>query len=94
MSRRHVSRLHGGRWRRVRRAVINRDGWRCRKCNRAARLEVDHIDPSPGRDPFDMANLQTLCRGCHISKTRAENKRPISKEQADWQVLVKRAGLH
>ena len=94
MSRNHVSRLHVRRWRRVRRAVLDRDGWRCRKCGRAGRLEVDHIDPDSGRDPFDMANLQALCRGCHIAKTALENKRPISKEQADWQVLVKRAGLH
>ena len=62
MSRNHVSRLHARRWARVRRAVLDRDGWRCRKCGKAGRLEVDHIVPDPGRDPFDMGNLQVLCR--------------------------------
>ena len=94
MSRDHVSRLHQRRWRIVRRAVFDRDGWRCRKCGRAGRLECDHVDPSPGRNPFDKANLQALCRGCHIAKTRDENTRPVSKEQAAWQVLVKRSNIH
>lgn len=94
MSKNHVSRLHVRRWRIVRRAVLDRDGWRCRKCGRPGRLEVDHVDPAPGRDPFDTENLQTLCRGCHIAKTRAENKRPVSKEQAEWMALVKRSAIH
>lgn len=55
-------------------AVLDRDGWRCR---RVGRMEVDHVVPlDRGGDPWDMANLQTLCRGCHIAKTAAENRRP------------------
>ena len=94
MSRNHVSRLHVRRWGRVRRAVLDRDNWRCRQCGRAGRLEVDHIDPDPHRDPFDASNLQALCRACHISKTRIENSRPVSKEEREWQALVKRSNMH
>ena len=37
-------------------------------------MEVDHIRPvQGGGDPYDLANLQTLCRSCRISKTRGEN---------------------
>ena len=97
MSRYHVTRLHARRWARVRRAVFNRDGWRCRKCGRPGRLECDHVTPmqrESGGDPYDMQNLQTLCRGCHIAKTAAENKRPASQEQREWQALVRRTNLY
>ena len=55
MSRRHVC-LHARRWARVRPgAVLDRDGWRCR---RVGRMEVDHVVPlDRGGDPWDMANL-------------------------------------
>ena len=60
-------------WKRVRWAVFKRDGFRCVACGKAGRLECDHIRPvQSGGDWFDMDNLQTLCRGCHISKTRNE----------------------
>ena len=32
-------------WARVRLAVLDRDSWRCQKCGKAGRLEVDHIKP-------------------------------------------------
>ena len=44
MSRRHTH-LNARRWEAVRRTVFERDGWRCRKCGRAGRLEVDHVVP-------------------------------------------------
>ena len=72
----------------MRRLVFDRDGWRCRKCKKAGRLEADHRDPDPGRDPFDMTNIQTLCRACHMAKTRGENTTPESAEQRAWKALV------
>jgi len=33
-------------------------------------LDVDHVVLlSRGGDPYDLENLQALCRGCHIAKT-------------------------
>ena len=90
MSRNHV-RLHARRWATVRRFVFKRDGYRCVMCGRAGRLECDHINPlerEPGQDPYDVNGLQTLCRRCHVEKTRAENTRPVSPEQRAWQVMV------
>ena len=85
------------RWRMVRRQVLNRDGWRCRMCGRAAgRFEVDHIRPlhKAPEKAWDLENLQTLCPWpCHGEKTRAENKarhaelRPKPMRDA-WQQLV------
>ena len=63
-------RVYGSpRWKRVRRAVLERDGWRCVKCGHGGRLEVHHIQPMARStaDPFDPAGLQTLCRGCHFA---------------------------
>ena len=88
---RHHSRLNMARWRAVRRQVFNRDGWRCRACGRAGRLECDHVTPlwkDPEQDPYALDNLQAICRGCHIRKTMQENAREISPERADLQRLV------
>ena len=68
------------------RAVLDRDGWRCRKCGRPGRLEVDHVVPlHKGGDPFDMDNLQALCGvPCHRDKTRSENRRPETPAEIAW----------
>ena len=61
------------RWRAVRRTVFDLDGWRCRPCGKAGRMEVDHVTPlHKDGDPWAESDLQTLCRGCHIEKTRQE----------------------
>ena len=77
----------GKRWRRVRWAALKRDGWRCVKCGKAGVLEVDHIlRIEDGGPEYDLANCQSLCRGCHVSKTSAE--RGIIPLPADWTALV------
>ena len=87
MSRSHTA-LDRGRWARVRLAVFRRDSYRCRSCGRPGRLECDHVAPiHRGGDPYELANLQTLCRGCHIAKTRGENRKPDPEREA-WRRLV------
>ena len=55
--------------------VLKRDGFACHKCNRRSGLEVDHrLMISQGGHPWDPANLQVLCRGCHIYKSRTERE--------------------
>lgn len=74
------------RWRRVRRIVLDRDGWRCRKCGKAGRLEVDHIVPlEAGGEPFELDNLRALCRDCHIRRHR---RAPRDPERAKWRNMV------
>ena len=90
MSNHHI-RLHGRRWTTVRRKVFERDGYRCVECDKAGRLECDHITPlqrEPGQDPFDVNGLQTLCRACHIEKTRRENRRSLTPAELAWRELV------
>ena len=59
-------------WRRFRLTVLDRDNWQCVKCGRKGRLEVDHIN-GHAAGVFDPANCQTLCRTCHLAKSRAES---------------------
>ena len=87
MSRRHA-RLHAARWAKVRRAVFDRDAWRCVQCGRPGRLECDHIDRDWRGDPYDMDGLQSLCRACHVEKTRAENRREPTPAEAEWAAFV------
>jgi len=67
---------YGSDWRKIRKAVLERDGWLCVPCYKQGKLtpakEVDHIIniASGGTDDFD--NLQTICRDCHKRKTSEE----------------------
>ena len=64
--------LNSRRWERIRRRVLDRDGWRCAACGDYGN-EVDHIVPlERAGAAYDETNLQALCRRCHIGKTRRE----------------------
>jgi len=86
---RHHTHLNSHKWPAVRRIVFERDAWRCVQCGRAGRLECDHVTPlDRGGDPWDPNNLQTLCRACHIEKTRHENRRELTDAETAWRELV------
>ena len=75
------SRLHASldrrRWARARRQAFQRDGYRCRECGRAGRLEAHHEPPlREGTDPYALAGLKTLCRACHIDRHRGDRETP------------------
>ena len=85
---RHHAKLDRKRWTLVRIQTFERDGWRCCTCGKAGRLECDHIVPlHRGGNPYDPANLQTLCVGCHVAKSRAERERPDPGREA-WLALI------
>ena len=91
MSRHHRPLVNSRRWQHVRRAVLDRDGWRCTSCGAPGRLEVDHVTPLwrvPDQDPYALDGLQTLCRPCHFAKTAAENTRPPTAQETAWRDLV------
>lgn len=63
------------RWEHIRRAALRRDYYLCVLCKADGRLTiatlVDHIVPivvDAGRR-LDFSNLQSLCAGCHATKT-------------------------
>lgn len=88
MSRNHA-RLNSRRWERVRRACLDRDGWRCQHCGRYGN-EADHIVPlEQGGAPYDLENTQTLCKTCHIAKTQSEKAGIPNSARDAWNALVR-----
>ena len=79
---RRGSRTGTAAWRRLRREVLDRDGWRCQRCGLPGALEVHHRDHDPTNN--DRANLTTYCRPCHIETHRP----PVSPDVAAWRRLV------
>ena len=50
---------------------------------------MDHIRPlSDGGEPFDLDNLQTLCRPCHFDKTTLDRGGIPHAPDAAWEHLV------
>jgi 5-methylcytosine-specific restriction endonuclease McrA len=62
-------------WDSARSYVMLRDHYRCQLCGakrRARELDVDHIvEIARGGAALEYSNLQTVCRQCHRTKTRA-----------------------
>ena len=84
----HHRKLSGWRWLRVRRAMLERDDYKCRSCGRWGN-EIDHIKPlQSGGAPYDPENLQCLCTGCHVRKTGRERRRSLSPAAAEWRELI------
>ena len=77
-----ASRTSRAAWRRLRVEVLTRDGWRCRKCGKAGRLEVHHVDHNPRNDA--LGNLVTWCVSCHVEHHRPK-KTPA---QAAWDLYL------
>ena len=75
------------RWRALRDEAMERDGYRCVGCRKigltvAAEL-VHHVRPiRQGGDPFDIDNLESLCRRCHAEE-HAEKLAPARQKWAD-----------
>jgi hypothetical protein len=58
--------------------VLDRDGWRCVRCDRGqwnnVNLEIHHIVPVFEGGADDLENLHTLCWACHKEWTFFEMK--------------------
>lgn len=64
----YIELLKDPRWQRKRLEILQRDGWRCRKCgNEKGTLHVHHNYYSKGLNPweYDDSTLRTLCEPCH-----------------------------
>jgi hypothetical protein len=52
----------------LRKAVFERDMYRCKHCSTHLDLSIDHIVPESKGGASDIDNLQTLCRPCNSRK--------------------------
>ena len=70
-----VDRIRGRKLDRIRRRVLLRDHYTCRRCGRVSvDLEVDHITPLHLGGAESDENRQALCRDCHDAKSAEEEK--------------------
>jgi len=79
------------RWKVLRMAILERDGFACKACGCAGRLEVDHIKPvrTAPELAYAPANLQALCPSCHTKKTRTEcGHPPPPEDRQQWRGFV------
>jgi hypothetical protein len=75
------ARPYGHRWRTVTRPrILARDGNRCRRCGRAVRLDVAHLDQNSAND--DETNLAALCRLDHRRHDLATWRRKCHETRA------------
>jgi len=58
-----------------------RDNYRCKRCRSRRNLEAHHIVPLAKGGKHELANIQTLCRSCHI----ALHGGPMYKERKAWE---------
>ena len=80
--------MRGKRWREYRKELLSEAGYRCSKCNRPGRLEIDHITPiSEGGRKWARENLQVLCRDCHFLKSGYPMPKHV-EERAEWSRYV------
>jgi len=72
-------------WKYLRHAVFERDDYACVICGSRANIECDHRIARHQGGSHEMDNLQTLCRSCHIEKTRADKGYSVSYSQIEWE---------
>ena len=77
------------RWNKLRKAILDRDGWRCRTCGKAGRLEVHHVQsPFFGAPMWEPENLRAVCRPCHWrghqAARKAQGRAAMSQHRREW----------
>jgi 5-methylcytosine-specific restriction endonuclease McrA len=55
-------------YRRLMKRVLERDGWRCRKCGSLENLQVHHKIKRSHQGNDSIGNLVTLCGHCHMAE--------------------------
>lgn len=60
-------RLRTSEWEQVRKEVMKRDGFKCRKCGETGSLAVHHIIPFRKSRDDSPENLMTVCGSCHTT---------------------------
>ena len=93
MSKTYAEKLRDPRWQKKRLEVLERDGWRCLKCQSTENeLHVHHKKYKSGAAPWEYRNdqLQTLCRACHeeITETNKIIATELEKIPYEWKLEI------
>jgi 5-methylcytosine-specific restriction endonuclease McrA len=67
---RKVKRIKLGKqiYRRLMKRILERDGWRCRRCGSLENLQVHHEIRRSQQGSDSLGNLVTLCAYCHMEE--------------------------
>lgn len=72
-------------WRKLREAILRRDGYRCRECARYGRLRqattvhhIQHLEDRPDL-AYEPENLVSLCAACH-ARAHPEKSRELARK--------------
>ena len=85
----HHRLLDRKRWAHARFLTFVRDGFRCTECFRAGALEAHHLLPvSRGGAQYDLRNLSTKCRACHLKITARANRRVLGPVASAWKAYI------
>lgn len=69
--------------RETRKAVYERDGYRCALCDSSRYLQIHHVIPrGKGGDKYSPQNMITLCNVCHM-QAHGDNLAGMPFSQAD-----------
>ena len=83
-------RVSGAAWRRLRRSALDRDRWRCCRCESPRDLEMHHLmSLDKGGDALDLANVAMLCASCHIDSHRTID----DPERSKWMAVIRKGEL-
>jgi 5-methylcytosine-specific restriction protein A len=75
-----TNKVYGSTWRKVRKQVLERDGYRClvgmEGCTGIA-TQVDHITPLAfGGSPYELSNLRGSCAKCNSGRSNKLRRKP------------------
>ena len=81
---------YGTAWDKIRKQIMQRDGYLCQPCRRQGRptpaKAVDHITPKAKDGTDDPDNLQAICNDCHKAKTKAETSGKVIIGADGWPI--------
>lgn len=81
---------------RLRAMVLERDGFRCKRCGRGAcdgeQMRIDHIVPIAQGGTNDESNLQVLCETCNLGKGARREPIDNSKIVSQLAAIVGKKG--
>ena len=81
-------------WKQIRARILERDGYKCGRCEARAYLACAHLDHDTTNNSDQ--NLLTLCRACHLSHDKyqhsvnAKATRQRQKQMQHWRLWDER----
>jgi 5-methylcytosine-specific restriction endonuclease McrA len=70
----------------LRKEILERDGWRCQNCGCSKNLDVHHMIRRSALGDDTETNLITLCRQCHHHVHAPSDSKSQSNRVSSWKL--------